>query len=332
MKADILDCTLRDGGYVNNWNFSAEAVHGILTGLYNSGVRYIEVGIMDTAGKGNHRTKFSNFKEIEPVLENRKSDCHYAVMITTENGISFDPPTRNEKTPDIIRLAYFKPDCKRALAMAERFQRKGYSVFLQAMATYMYSELELSDMLQQVCGIRPGAFFLVDSFSTLYPKDIRHLRDFILLRVPPEIPIGFHAHNNMQMAFANTQEFLRTDNDHQFFADSTIFGMGRGAGNLPTELLMEYLNQDGMKYNTSYILSIFQNYLLPVYQEFGWGYSMQYFLTATHKVNPAYGWYFSKHGIHSLDTLNQALEHIPKDARFSLNTAIANDIIGGTVD
>lgn len=324
----ILDCTLRDGGYVNNWEFDTATALSVMSGLYSSGVRYIEIGIMGANAKPGVQTKYNDFSEMEPLLERRKNDCHYAVMTTTENSTCFELPDCSEKTPDIIRLAYFKKDLHTALKSAAMYKEKGYSVFLQAMATFMYSEDEMNEMLRDVNELEPAAFYMVDSFSTMYPDDVKKMRDDILLRLSPDIAFGFHAHNNIQMAYANVQEFLRVeDGERQFFIDSSIFGMGRGAGNVPTELLMEYLNRQNRQYDVSPLLSVYQKYLEPIYHQYGWGYTLPYFLTAVHKTNSAYGWYYLNHGTISLDDLNSALEMIPDDVRYTLKKDTAEEIL-----
>ncbi|MDE7325199.1 MAG: aldolase catalytic domain-containing protein [Lachnospiraceae bacterium] len=328
MEPILLDCTLRDGGYVNNWEFNTDTAKAVMEGLYNSGVRCIEIGIMGMDAKAGTQTKFNNFQEMEPLLGYRRKDCSYAVMTTTKNADSFELPYRSEKTPDIIRLAYFQKDWKEALESIKVYQEKGYSVFLQAMATFMYSMGEMDEMIRAVNVLKPSAFYMVDSFSTMYPGDVRRMRDNVLKCLSHDIAFGFHAHNNIQMAFANVMEFLDIEPcDRQLFVDSSIFGMGRGAGNVPTELLMEYLNHQGCQFNTAPILSVYQKYLEPIYHQYGWGYSLPYYLTAVHKTNSAYGWYYLNHGVDKLTKLDAALGMVPEQIRYTLKKDVAERII-----
>lgn len=329
MKKFILDCTLRDGGYVNNWEFDTATARAIINGLYSSGVRYIEIGILGANSQPGKQTKFSSFSEMEPFLENRKEDCHYTVMFTQENAGNFIFPERSVSTPDCIRLAYFRKTWKEAIADADKLKQKGYRVFLQAMATFMYSPDEMREMIKAINIVCPAAFYMVDSFSTMYPSDVAKMRDQILEDLSPQVDFGFHAHNNLQLAFANVQEFLRCNAERDLFVDSSIFGMGRGAGNVPTELLMEYLNcqEVAPKYDTGNILKIYQNYLEPIYREYGWGYAIPYYLTATKKINSAYGWYFTSHGVDSFRDLQWALEQVPDNIKYTLKKEIAEEIM-----
>ena len=328
MKISILDCTLRDGGYVNNWEFDTQTARAIMRGLYQSGVRYIEIGILGSNATPGKQTKFNGFSEMEPLLEGREPDCRYAVVFTQENAGSFAFPPRGEKTPDCIRLAYFRATWREALEKGAELKALGYEVFLQAMATFMYTENELNEMLDAVNAAAPAAFYMVDSFSTMYPAEVVKMRTQILSHLSPEIAFGFHAHNNIQMAYANAQEFLRCAEKRPLFIDGSIFGMGRGGGNVPTELLMEHLNRTcGASYDIAAVLRLYQTYLEPIYRQYGWGYTVPYYLTAAKHINSAYGWYFTSHGITDADELSWALDQVPAELRYALKPAVANEII-----
>lgn len=227
-KIHILDCTLRDGGYVNDWEFDSNLAKGVIDGLYESGIRVIEIGIMGIGGEAGKSTKFSSFKDAEPLLENRKKDCKYAIMINQTGFENFDIPNRSEKTVDIIRLAYFKREIHDAMIFAKSLKDKGYEVFLQAMATFMYSDDEIDDMLKKINDLKPQAFYIVDSFSNLFPEDITSMANSVLSRLNRDIDFGFHAHNNIQMAFANAIAFMNVEDDRKIYIDGSIYGMGRG--------------------------------------------------------------------------------------------------------
>ncbi len=325
--AILLDCTLRDGGYVNDWRFDTETALAVIEGLYGAGVRWIEIGIMGKNPEIGKQTKFSDFGQMRPLLANRRSDCHYAVMLTTSSSDNFEYPPCTEETPDVIRIAYFKPELEKTLTLAERLKALGYEVFLQAMATFMYSEDELGEMIDSVNALKPSAFYMVDSFSTMYPADVTAMRDRVLGQLSPDISFGFHAHNNIQMAFANVQAFLDTKPARPLFVDASVFGMGRGAGNVPTELLAEFLNKNGARYDVLPLLSIYQKHLEPIYRQYGWGYTLPYFLTAVCKTNSAYGWYFMNHGLTDLEDLALAMEKIPEEVRYTLKPDIADQIL-----
>ena len=326
-KIHILDCTLRDGGYVNDWEFDSNLAKGVIDGLYESGIRVIEIGIMGIGGEAGKSTKFSSFKDAEPLLENRKKDCKYAIMINQTGFENFDIPNRSEKTVDIIRLAYFKREIHDAMIFAKSLKDKGYEVFLQAMATFMYSDDEIDDMLKKVNDLKPQAFYIVDSFSNLFPEDITSMANSVLLRLNRDIDFGFHAHNNIQMAFANAIAFMNVEDDRKKYIDGSIYGMGRGAGNVPVELLMDYLNRRVKQYNIEVLLKTYQDYIKPIFEQYFWGYTHPYYLTASKDMNSVYSWFFMNKGIGDIVELNKALNMIKDSSKYTLMKDEAAEVL-----
>ncbi len=324
----LLDCTLRDGGYVNNWEFDVRTVERVMDGLYDAGVRYIELGIMGKGGESGKSTKFSDFEQIKRFIARRRPGCRYAVMLNQAEAGEFDIPRRTRYTPDLIRVAFFKRERDAAMDKARELKVKGYEVFLQSMATFMYSDEELAELLDDVNRVGPAAFYLVDSFSTLYNADVRRLTDFVLERLSESVLFGFHAHNNIQMAYSNAMEFLSTETDRPLIADGSVYGMGRGAGNVPTELLMEYLNKfHGGSYGVVEVLTLFEEAIRPIFRRYYWGFSPEYLLTARKDMNSVYSWYMMNHGVTELRELNAALDSVPDEARYTLDRSAADAAI-----
>lgn len=326
-KIHILDCTLRDGGYVNDWEFDSNLAKGVIDGLYESGIRVIEIGIMGIGGEAGKSTKFSSFKDAEPLLENRKKDCKYAIMINQTGFENFDIPNRSDKTVDIIRLAYFKREIHDAMIFAKSLKDKGYEVFLQAMATFMYSDDEIEDMLKKINDLKPQAFYIVDSFSNLFPEDITSMANSVLSRLNRDIDFGFHAHNNIQMAFANAIAFMNVEDGRKIYIDGSIYGMGRGAGNVPVELLMDYLNRRVKQYNIEVLLKIYQDYIKPIFEQYFWGYTHPYYLTASKDMNSVYSWFFMNKGIGDIVELNKALNMIKDSSKYTLMKDEAAEVL-----
>jgi 4-hydroxy 2-oxovalerate aldolase len=316
----LLYCTLRDGGYVNNWEFDNSTAIQILEGLYQSGVNIIECGIMGKCSSPGKTTKFNSFAEIEPLLQNRHNDCLYAVMLTYSEKDNFHIPDRSEKTVDCIRLAFFNDEWEKSVEYALLLKKKGYKVFLQAMATYMYSDKELIQLISAINRLMPESFYIVDSFGTLYNDDLVKITGLVDKHLDLNIMFGFHAHNNIQMAFSNTIAFFQIPSDRErFITDSSIYGMGRGAGNVPTELVMHYLNtRYRTGYHVEYILKLFDRYFRDIFKKYPWGYTLEYYLTSVKDINSAYGWYLGQKGISSLEELNAILEKIPNELKYKL--------------
>lgn len=326
----LLDCTLRDGGYVNNWEFDTQTALAVRDALYESGIRYIELGILEQGGVVGKQTKFSTFEEVKPLLVDRKADCHYCLMLTQEEyrRSCFSFPEAGEETADVIRLAFFKTEVDEAIQTGRMLKEKGYLVFLQAMATFMYSDKELAELLEKVNQLKPYSFYMVDSFSTLYNDDVAQIKQFVLQYLDNEILFGLHAHNNLQMAFSNVIEFIHGESEHRLIVDGSIFGMGRGAGNAPIELVMEYVNKKmGGQYCIDAIMSAYETYIEPIFKRLTWGYSMPYFLTASKEMNSVYAWYLMNNGITNLSDLSKVMDHVPLEDRYTMRKDSANHAI-----
>lgn len=330
MKINLLDCTLRDGGYINNWNYSYEEYCSIIRGLSDSGIEYIEVGIMGNDNSDNFNTKFSKYEEIPPL--SKEGNLGYTVMATVGEAENIPIPEHTMQSVDAIRVAFFKPDIDRMIRLASDIKCKGYKLFLQAMATYMYSIKELEGLLKRISDIQADVFYLVDSFGTLYPDQIRDMARIVNRSLDYAIPVGLHAHNNIQLAFANDIAFLdemSTSGRENVFLDATIYGMGRGAGNTPLELLVDYLNKVyGKNYDSDTINELYLSIIKNKYRENNWGYEYLYFLSSKHKINMAYIWYFREYkGIKDERVIGEMLLKIPEDRRYTLDKEIANYLI-----
>lgn len=326
----ILDCTLRDGGYVNDWEFDVETAIRVRDALYESGIRYIELGLMAQGGTPGKHTKFATFDEVRPYLAGRKADCHYSLMLTQAEyeQTGMEIPCKSEDTVDLLRLAFFKAEADAAMETAKLLKEKGYTVFFQAMATFMYSKEELATLLEKVNALHPAGFYMVDSFSTMYHEDIVEMENLILSQLDADIMFGFHAHNNIQMAMSNVISFFNGAIPRTLIADGSIYGMGRGAGNAPVELIMEYCNKKlGTSYDIKKVLLAFEQDIAPIFEKYYWGYSVPYYLTASKNMNSVYAWYLGRKGIHSIEDMDAVLDRIPKEVGYTLVRDVADQTI-----
>ena len=326
----LLDCTLRDGGYVNNWEFTREQYDTIVKGLQDAQVDFIEIGLIGKNDGTEFKTKFSNFAKIPLIVREGHINTKFSVMFTYGEAKGIQVPARKSGDVDIIRLAYFKPEMEDSLIMARELQEKGYIVFLQAMATFMYNDKELVEMIQKVNDVCPDYFCMVDSFGIMYGDDVQHMFRLIHGNLSKNIGIGFHAHNNQQMALSNVITFLKEagKTSRDICVDASIYGMGRGAGNVNLELLMRYLNVNrGTHYDAEKILDLWDKNLRLVYAENYWGYAWEYFLSASYDTNAVYIWYMRKNGVKTMEQVKAVLQMLPSDCRYTLKRDIVDPII-----
>jgi 4-hydroxy 2-oxovalerate aldolase len=332
-KIYLLDTTLRDGGYVNDFKFNYNKVFNIVSSLQDSNIDIIECGILGDNNTDAQLTKFNSLEEANCILPKQSGNCMFAIMLNYAEKDLFSFKEYNGSGIEIIRLAFFKSDWYDALKYAKKLINLGYKVFLQAMATSMYDTSDLIKLLYVVNEIKPFAFYIVDSFGTLNNKNITSLFYDIDYLLNKDIIFGFHGHNNQQLAFANTVKFIELAKERKVSIDSSVFGMGRGAGNCATELISQYLNNCYLKrYNVTKLLEIHKDYISKIYEENGWGYSIEYFLTACRDINPAYIWYMKNKNITDVDLINKILDLIPEESKYFLDKNCIDNIIRNVCD
>ncbi|ECP7610350.1 3-hydroxy-3-methylglutaryl-CoA lyase [Campylobacter jejuni] len=321
MKIKILDCTLRDGGYINNWNFKNEHICKILKSLQDSKVDIIECGYLNFKdGRKYNTTLFKELKDIDEFVENLDSSILKVAMI---NFGDFDPdllPLKRETYIDGIRIAFHKEKLTQALQQAVIIREKGYKVFFQPMITKRYKDIEFLDMLYKVNELNPYAFYIVDSFGSMTLKEFNKYVFLSDDNLNSDIILGYHSHNNMQLAFANAINLSFQRLQRGVILDSSIYGIGRGAGNLNTELIMDYLNKEyGRTYNITPLLEIIDSLLQTLMNKNSWGFSPAQYLSASLEIHPNYANYLtSKNNIY-IATIQKILNKIPFDKRNSFD-------------
>ena len=307
----ILDCTLRDGGYIINWNFGKKEIASILDGLSSAGVDYIEAGFLKES-EVNEDNSFWGLSE--EFAKYTKQNQNYTLMVnfgeySIKNFCSC-------KTPNIkIRVAFKKNLQKEALDYIKKLTDLGWSVFANPMSTNTYSDEELLNLIEQVNKISPFGLSIVDTLGNMYEEEILDIIGFIDKNLHENIAIDFHSHNNLQRSFSNTETLLKAEIKRDLIIDCCVFGMGRGAGNLCTELIAKYLNDNfGRKYNLDSLIKIINTNIKPIYDKKPWGYSTPYFIAAIHGCHPNYAGYLVDLG-YSDENIDRIMRLIPKEKK-----------------
>ncbi len=290
----VLDCTLRDGGYVNNWEFGKLNISDIITQLLSSKVDVIECGFLSQKKKTNKNK--SIFRDINDVKSCYNTNIdNNAVMVLMINYGEFDIDDLPEYKGGCvkgIRLAFHKKDLLPAIEMCMKIKEKGYVTFVQPMVTLTYSDDELRKLVTLTNEFSPEALYIVDSFGTMTKQDLMHMYNIVNCGLRDNIAIGFHSHNNMQLSFSNAQILMEMDTDRIIYIDSSVYGMGRGAGNLCTELITKYLNDNYCyNYNLLPILEIIDEHLMNIFIKSPWGYSVPFYIASINNCHPNYASY-----------------------------------------
>lgn len=294
----VVDCTLRDGGLVNNFFFTDEFVKALYRANIKAGVDYMEFGykaskeMFDVNKFG--KWKFCDDKDIRAVVGDNKADMKIAVMADV-GRCDFRKDILNKKDSpiDLVRVATYINTIPAAIEVIEDCTKKGYETTVNIMAISKSNETDLDAALELLGQSSVGTIYLVDSYGSLYPEQARRLADkYLEVAAKYNKKVGIHAHNNQQLAFANTAEVIIMGVS---YLDATVSGMGRGCGNCPSELLLGFLKNP--KYNINPILNFVEKQIVPL-RESGvtWGYDVPYLLTGILNQHPKSAIQFMKEG------------------------------------
>lgn len=284
----VLDCTIRDGGLVNNFKFDEEFVKNLYQCCINSGVDYMEIGYKSSRDlfipTEYGPWKFCNEDDIKRITDGYDTSLKLSVMVDVDRvNYKSDILTKEQSRIDMIRIATYIHQVPSAIDMVKDAHDKGYETSINLMAISLVNEKELDEALSLLASSEVDIIYLVDSFGALYTEQIRALtRKYLKFAEDFGKSIGIHAHNNQQLAYANTIEALILGAS---YLDATISGLGRGAGNCPIELLIGFLKNP--KYNIRPILKFIQQNINNL-KNTGiiWGYDIPYMLTGQLNLHP----------------------------------------------
>lgn len=333
-KIQLLDCTLRDGGIVLNFDFGIDRMQKIKSVLEASGVEYIETGYIDAKkGSPEGRTCFDNELSIEKTLlsTGKKPGIKYVAMIDygTFDVKNLNP--RSEYGIDGIRLAFHKEHWQDAIEWGKTIIAKGYELYIQPMVTMRYSDEEYKQLIMS-CNRELAAakgFYVVDSFGQMDNMALQHKLELVDQYVSMGMKLGFHAHNNRQMAYSNALSFVDFNARHDMMIDSSIMGMGKGAGNLCTELIEATLSAEKSKYNTTVIYDAISEYFAEQQKKTPWGYSLDYYLSSLYSCTPSYIKIFKADSRVTTDVLVDLLKNMPDEKRAACDRPWAAEYLKG---
>lgn len=277
----ILDCSLRDGGYYTNWDFSDELVDNYLKAFNELSVEYLEVGYRSKQLEGYLGKYF--YCPVSVLKELKSKSNKKLVIILNEKDVRADDaeelllPIKSYVT--MVRMAIDPKNFKRALALAKRVKELGFEVAFNVM--YMSTWKEEKEFLNLISEVDDVAdyFYMVDSFGGVYPEDVKET--IALLRSKTKVKLGFHGHNNLEMALANTLTAIQEGVD---IVDATITGMGRGAGNLKTELLLTVLqSQNKLSFDYNALTKVVSDFT-ALQNQYDWGTNLPYMVSGANSL------------------------------------------------
>jgi len=335
LSINILDCTLRDGGYVNSFLFNNNQIKSIITNLQNAKIDIVECGFLDhDSGKESDFTRFKSCKSINKLLKDIPSESNTLKVAMIEYGkynIHNLPKIDTSISNQIngIRFSFRKPDHLEVYSQMESIVEKGYKLFIQPIATESYTDSEIINFIQQCNQLNATAMYIVDTHGSMFRDDFRRLYYLFEHNLNPKTSLGFHSHNNLQLSYSNAIDFIEISSysNRNIMIDASIYGMGRGAGNLNTELLANYINRRvGIKYDIDPLLEVVDKYLLSIHKNNSWGYSLEHFLSATEYCHPNYASFLINKKNLAITEIKQLLSNIPTKERREFNKNIIEQI------
>ncbi len=325
-KIKLLDCTLRDGGLaledavingLSTLKFEKRHISRIIEKSTDAGFDIVEIGAVEISDRP--KTGFAIYRNIE--------DISSTAPASHGNGQMFAALYRGPDTPlddipkycsglcEAVRVILRYSELKKSLDFCAGLSEKGYKVFVQPMLTMRYSDDEIEQLITASNEMNAYALYMVDSYGYMTSSDIEELFVRYDAGLKPGISVGFHAHNNTNLAFSNAVSFISKKTDRQLIVDSCVLGMGQGAGNLQTEIITDYLNKNfGKNYDYGSVLDICD--IVQCY--FGstlWGYSVTRLLPALHKTAYKYAVSLREHYGLSYREIDDILRNMPDELR-----------------
>lgn len=284
-KIKVLDCTIRDGGLINNHDFDDHLVREVYKAVSLAGVDYMEMGYKNSkrlfSTKDFGKWKFCDDDVIKKIIDGIQSKTKISVMVDVDRVDIDDVKACKESPVDMIRVASYVKDIDKAIFLVNHFADKGYETTINIMAISRALDNELDEALHQLeeeC--KAGVIYIVDSFGALYQESTEFLvKKF--KRILKTKEVGMHGHNHQQLAFGNTIEAIIHDAN---YVDGTIYGIGRAAGNCPLELLIGFLKNP--KFDIRPILDVISKEFIPLRNKIEWGYIIPYAITGMFNEHP----------------------------------------------
>jgi len=280
----VLDCTIRDGGLINNHSFTDEFVREAYIALSKSGIDYMEFGYRSSKElcpvHEYGAWKYCDDEKIREIIDGIESKLKISIMVDAHRVREQAFAPADQSPVDMIRVATYVKDIDKAIDLARRVKDLGYEVSVNIMAISKENEFALIEALDQLAQTPVDVVCVVDSFGALYCEQVEYLVKLYREHLPGK-EIAVHMHNNQQLAFSNTIEGIIHNAN---YLDASLFGIGRGPGNCCLELLVGFLKNP--KFNLSPILKFIQEHMLPLREQIEWGYILPYMLTGMLNEHP----------------------------------------------
>lgn len=317
-KIKLLDCTLRDGAYIVDSQFGDPVIKGIIKKLQDANVDIIECGWLKDKEHCEGSSFFHVPCDITPYILDKQDKYEYVAMIDWDRYNLENLPDCDNTSIDAVRVVFPYSKFKEGIQVGREVAKKGYTLYLQAANTLAYSDDDLVMLAKEVNESGAKAISVVDTFGAMYEEDLTRIINILDKELKDDVALGFHSHNNQQLAFSNAIHFVRClkDKNRDVIVDSSLCGMGRGAGNATTELMANYLNK---KYKCNYdmnsVMDAIDIYMKHFEEQYKWGYSTEYCIAGMYCCHVNNIAYLSKNHRTSAKDMRNIIESLSDDDR-----------------
>jgi len=314
----FLDCTLRDGGFVNDWKFGKLSIRSLVSRLDSAGIDIIEVGFLDDNVTYNEdRSLFPNIQSIAKTLGNSlPKQSELVAMIDFGHFSKELLIPQKESVINGIRLIFKKKDAKAAIDFAKEIKCCGYKIFLNPVSISSYNDIEILELIGEINKIKPEAMSIVDTYGLMFLNDIKRYLFLIDGNLTFDIALGYHSHNNLQMANANCIELINMNFKRKIIIDSSILGMGKSAGNACTELITAYSEKNSIKQvDLDQILECAYADIMKFYGNQKWGYGIEFLISSIHDCSPDWPKFLMKQNTLSIKNIRSIISNLPMEGR-----------------
>ena len=304
----LLDCTLRDGGYINEWKWGFQEARTIIQALVKAKVEVVEVGFLRNVDEYNPDiTVCNHIEELNMLLPNNYGNTIFSAMAMRSN---YDINNLSDYTGsgiEMIRITAHDYDIEEGMDFAKKVKDKGYKLSINPINIMGYSDKRILWIIDQVNKIQPYQFSIVDTFGSMKRRDLDRIVSLVDNNLDRSIRVALHLHENMSLSCCLAQNFIDKHLNRPVAVDASLMGMGRIPGNLPIELITDYLNDYADKtYDIDYLMDAIQDYIAPIKGISEWGYTPAYFLSARYNLHRNYSEHYLKKG----DLTNKDINHI----------------------
>lgn len=286
----LLDCTLRDGGHINQGQFGETTIKNTIEKLVEAGIDIIEVGFLWDKIYDTNTSRYFSIADVKRILPKNTGHSKFSLMADFIDLKHLEPC---DGTIEFIRLSFKRFRLDWALETAQILMDKGYKVFINPVNSNVYSDKQYIEVLEKVNELHPYGFAIVDTFGVMRVSDLSHRYFLVENNLLPDITVGLHLHENLGLANSLAQHYAQIAKPtRKIVIDGSLLGMGRVPGNLCIEQIVDFLNyQYGKSYNTEPLYDAIDDYIAPIKRKHPWGYALPYALSAKYNLHRTYAEY-----------------------------------------